>query len=67
MESLSRGQQRVIADFCNNLALAWFSSGVILSFFTLMSLLDKLSNVTMGLAACYVFIGLALHFSKNLK
>ncbi len=66
MKKYSPGQLRILAEFFNNLSLAWFTGGVITPYFTKLNLYDKLIFTAIGLVGSYLFMQLALRISKNL-
>ena len=62
------GQLKALSDFCNTIAAAWFSAGVISPFFIKAE--NLLTTVILGLAAILVsalFLALSLHFVRRMK
>jgi len=67
MHSLSFGQLRTLADFFNNLSLAWFTAGVIGPFFTEVESNYQFLYTLIGLIFSYLFLNLALKISQKLN
>jgi len=66
MKNLS-GEQKVYSEFLTNLAVAWFSAGVIAPLFTPLTNLLKFSNSLLSIVACLLSLRLAVFFSKGGK
>jgi hypothetical protein len=67
MYRLSFGQLRTLADFFNNLSLAWFTAGVIGPFFTEVEANYRILYTLFGLIFSYLFLNLALQVSQKLN
>lgn len=59
------GEDRVFSDFLTNLAVAWFSAGVIAPLFTPATGLFRLSASPIAAIGCLISLKLAILFSKE--
>jgi len=61
------GERKVYSEFLTNLAVAWFSAGVIAPLFTPLNDLLKFSNSLLSMVACLLSLRLAVLFSRGEK
>jgi len=66
MKNLS-GEQKVYSEFLTNLAVAWFSAGVIAPLFTPLSGFLRFFNSLIALIACLFSLRLAILFKEGGK
>ncbi len=64
---MSLGQTKVLSDFFNTIAVAWFTGGVVAPFFTKTSSSEKSLFLIIGLTFSYVFLNFALLLVKEIK
>ena len=67
MEKLSHGQLKVVSEFFNTIAAAWFTGGIVAPFFTKSSLSEKLLFFAAGFTFSYVFLSFAILLVKGVK
>ncbi len=68
MKNLKPSQFKALSEFCNTIAAAWFSAGVISPFFIKSE--NLLSAIILGLAAILIsvlFLGLSLYLVRRVK
>ena len=61
------GEQKVYSEFLTNLAVAWFSAGIIAPLFTPAVGIFKLSASLIAIVACIISLRLATLFAKEEK
>jgi len=66
MKRLNDGK-KVYSEFLTNLAVAWFSAGIIAPLFTPLVSVLRFSNSLASLIACLVSLRLAVLFDKGGK
>ena len=61
------GEKKVYSEFLTNLAVAWFSAGIIAPLFTPAMGIFKLSASLIAITACIISLRLAVLFNKGRK
>ncbi|QQG40892.1 MAG: hypothetical protein HYV37_01040 [Candidatus Levyibacteriota bacterium] len=61
------GERKVYTEFLTNLAVAWFSAGVIAPLFTPMRGIGQLTGSVLAIIICFVCMQLAVMFEKGTK
>lgn len=61
------GEKKVYTEFLTNLAVAWFSAGVIAPLFTPLRGVAQFSASVMAMIGCLICLRLAIWFEKGGK
>ena len=61
-----RGEDKVYSDFLTNIAVAWFSAGIIAPLVTPLSGTPKFSGSFIGIIGCIISLRLAVMFRRSL-
>jgi hypothetical protein len=67
VKELTEAQLKLICDFLNMTAAAWFSAGIITPFFTLKNSSEKITFSLAGITAAFLFFSVALIYAKRMK
>lgn len=68
MRKFSIGQLRVLSNFFNTIAAAWFTGGIITPFFLKpASLLEKITLSSVGLFFAFVFLTSSLFLARRIE
>ena len=63
----NRGEFEVYVDFLTNLAVAWFTAGIIAPLFTPIGEKMRILSYLMAVSACFISLKLAVFFKKGKK
>jgi len=67
VKELTEAQLRLICDFLNMTAAAWFSAGIITPFFTSKNNIEKLIFIFSGMFSAFSFLIIALFYARKIK